>query len=209
MATLISARQIDDAAPCGWITTDFPTLFVACTGQKGAMAYGQALKAEIGGTPGTVGKQISFRNGQHIIGLIWQFAPGDVNWNAGTWQVRMNVTGQPGFAGWYWTGLWICRINAACASVATIRAHTGFSIPISNTNPAVYSVASAGIAQPAAVATDEVYVCLRFHNQTGSNGSFTITSDQVLNTPLTPKGAKQLVDGGIVPPQLVDGVLVG
>lgn len=204
---IVLFRQTDLAAPCGWVYD--PYLKVACSGVKCAGSNGHPLKAEIGGTPGTASHTISYKAGQSLVGLAWQAAPGDVHWLSGGWIIRMNVTGPPGFVGWIWKSAWVCRIDASCTSVATVASALNFDIPINNITPTVYSVLLSGAAQPAAAETDEVYICLQFHNNTGYNGSITITSDQWLQTSLYMKGgATRLVDGGILPTRLVDGPLV-
>lgn len=207
----IAAQQEDGPAPCGWIFVGGMEFWVACTGVKGlGPLWGHALAAVGGGTPGTGDKNLRLGSGQSLIALIWEISPGPADWLAGNYRIKINVTGPPGYTALTWRSTWVCRVNASCTSVATVGLNVNHYTAISNLNPTVYTIDVAGAAQPSAADDDRLYICAHWENLAKYYEYWTIVSDQIITTPLiAAAGATDLVDGGILPPQLVGGILVG
>src|SRR4029434_1901476 len=169
---------------------------VACSG---AVLIGGGQEQEclctVGGTAGGAvvvgGSQFDAGAGQ--AGVMFEIAPTNTIWAAGSWTVRLNVTTLNTTV--TWTDTYICRLNSANVSQATIGSLTGQTTSLSTTrvkthtgtgaarNPAtrVQAHTVTGAAQTPA-AGDKVYIVLVF-NCTGANQTLGVTFNQNIDSP--------------------------
>src|SRR4030095_14560349 len=185
--------QTATAAPAGAL--------VACSG---AVLIGGGQEQEclctVGGTAGGAvvvdGSQFDAGAGQ--AGVMFEIAPTNTIWAAGSWTVRLNVTTLNTTV--TWTDTYICRLNSANVSQATIGSLTVQTTSLSTTGVKTHTVT--GAAQTPA-AGDKVYIVLVF-NCTGANQTLGVTFNQNIDspfevpTPLTPAfsdPAENLADG--------------
>jgi hypothetical protein len=138
--------------------------------------------ATVGGTAGTSTYTLSMDNNN----TKWLFfskltIPSGTNWNAGTWTVRLQV-GSTGNNNVVLSRVYICRINSSNVSQATIGSN--LSVDTTVTANSVISVNITGSAQTPS-ANDYVNVVYVFSNSVGtpSTQSFTVKSDQIINSP--------------------------
>src|SRR4029453_16424859 len=174
---------------------------VACSG---AVLIGGGQEQEclctVGGTAGGAvvvgGSQFDAGAGQ--AGVMFEIAPTNTIWAAGSWTFRLNVT--TANATVTWTDTYICRLNSANVSQATIGSLTGQTTSLSTTGVKTHTVT--GAAQTPA-ASDKVYIVLVF-NCTGANQTLGVTFNQNIDspfevpTPLAPTfsdPAENLADG--------------
>lgn len=105
----------------------------------------------------------------------------DVNWNAGTWTVRLNSTVSA--MAITWDTVYICRVSSGCVSQATIGSAVGLGISLNVVG--VKSATVSGTAQTPAVG-DRVMVILGFDNSGTMAVAFSFIPDQNIDSPFTP-----------------------
>jgi len=139
--------------------------------------------ATVGGTAGTSTYTLSMDNNN----VKWMFfskltIPSGTTWNAGTWTVRLQV-GSTGNNDVTLSHVYICRINNSNVSQATIGSATPNTTVSANS---LITVNITGSAQTPS-ANDYVNVVYVFSNSVGtpSTLSFTVKSDQIINSPYT------------------------
>lgn len=117
--------------------------------------------------------------------------PNSPSWESGNYVVRINLTTGNGRT--TWEDSYICRVNSACSSQATVGSLTGQAISLSTTG--VKTMTISGAAQTANQ-TDTLYLVLGFKNNVGGTFSFAVQFDQQIDTPLTQwQSAAAQVDG--------------
>ena len=138
--------------------------------------------ATVGGTAGTSTYTVSMDNNN----TKWLFfskltIPSGTNWNAGTWTVRLQV-GSTGNNNVKLSAVYVCRVNSSNVSQATIGSNT--SVDTTVTANSVISVNVTGSSQTPS-ANDYVNIVYVFSNTVGtiSTQSFTVKSDQIINSP--------------------------
>ena len=164
----------------------------ATSGQQGACcgavliggSQEQSSLCTIGGSgassPVTVGgSQFDIGTGQ--AGVMFEIEPtASVVWEAGTWTIRLNVT--TANANVTWASTYICRLNAAGVSQATIGSNVGHNTSLSTTGVKTNTVTGAS-QSPAA--GDSAYVVLVFNVANSNNQTFACQFNQLVDTPFS------------------------
>ena len=148
----LTFTQTDDVASC--------PVMAACAPAGGTISsQASDFAMRVGGTAGTVAESFDIPAGSSRYGVFFQSGATDqTDWPSGNWTVNLNVsTAQNNTA---WTGVWVCRIDDACGTVASVGSETT-STDISAGG--VFSKTVTGAATTGA-ATDRVYVVCEFTN---------------------------------------------
>lgn len=129
-----------------------------------------------GGVAGVTGLTPSVR-GQRAA-IMFEMAPGQVGWSAGTWTVPINITGANSNV--TLKAVYVCRRTSGGSAVGTVGSNTGLSTALSSTgviSPTVTGVLSTGAA------SDVVYIVVEFTTP-GTNQTFTFLPNQTILTPI-------------------------
>lgn len=147
----LTFQQTDAVSPCAPMSACAPAKTITTPLVDVAMAPG--------GTPGTTAESFDIGPGASDYKAFFQSDDvGKVDWEAGTWTVNLNVSSaQNNMA---WDGVWICRVDNACGTVASVGSETA-SIDISAGG--VFSKTVTGAATTGTT-TDAVYVVCQFTN---------------------------------------------
>jgi hypothetical protein len=154
----------------------------ACSGWQAADAYFQKT-ATVGGSAGTSTYTIQTSNNSTQWGLQHKLTiPSGTTWNAGTWTVKLQV-GSTGNNNVTLSHVYICRVNSSNVSQATIGSATPGTTVSANS---LITVNITGSAQTPS-SGDYVNIVYVFANTVGtpSTLSFTVKSDQIINSPFT------------------------
>lgn len=112
-----------------------------------------------GGTPGVTAESFDIPAGSSRYGVFFQSDDvGQADWPAGNWTIRLNVSSAQNNTAW--DGVWVCRVDNACATVASVGSETT-SVDISAGG--VFSKTVSGTATTGTT-TDAVYIVCRFTN---------------------------------------------
>ena len=158
----------------------------------GAFCSGAALNAaksikacSNGGTAGTTAVQITLDASAADKAAVWWeiTVPSGYDWLAGTWTVPLNVTVASSSTNQKLDAVYICRVNSAGVSQATIGSATGQALALNATG--VKSVNVTGSAQTPA-AGDKVVCVLVFDNADTMTRTFSFTPNQVISSPFAP-----------------------
>lgn len=171
---MIAFQQTDAVAGCG--------VMAACSGTSPLMST-SAREMALGGVPGTASHVVTVGGLSVGSGVMFQSAAGEpwrLDWAAGDWVVRLNVS--VGNARITWDAVYVCRVNGACAAVGTAGSATGLGINLKTAGVKSWTVSGAALGGSAG---DGVYVVLVFSNGMTSAQSFQFTSDQKIDTPLS------------------------
>ena len=104
-----------------------------------------------------------------------------IDWAGGSWTVRLNVTTSN--MNLTLVGVYICRVNSdGSGSLETLGSATGLSISLGSTGVKSQAVTTSSATSPGA--TDRLKIFFDISNSAMTNQSYTITTDQVLNSPL-------------------------
>ena len=129
-----------------------------------------------GGVAGVTGLTPSVR-GQRAA-IMFQMAPGQVGWSAGTWTVPINITGANSNV--TLKAVYVCRRTSGGSAVGTVGSNTGLSTALSSTgviSPTVTGSLSTGSA------SDVVYIVVEFTTP-GTTRTFTFLPNQTILTPI-------------------------
>src|SRR5206468_3935203 len=96
---------------------------------------------------------------------------------------------------------WICRLNSACVSQATI----GTSSPAISLSTTGVKTTTVSGSQQAPNVNDRVAVLLAFDNDIASVQTFNFTSNQLLDSPFTPSDVPLDDEGLMITPVAVQG----
>lgn len=114
------------------------------------------------------------------------------SWEAGNWVIRFNLT--TANADVTWEEAYICRLNNACVSQATVGSDVAVNQLMDTTG--VKSVTISGAAQAGAAIDDDAYIVLVFSSAaTHGNSSIGVTHDRDVDTPLLPLRKRRLIIG--------------
>lgn len=103
-------------------------------------------------------------------------------WESGTWTVRLNVT--TGNMDLSLEGIWICREDSSCSTVATIGSDTSMSTQL---DAGTYSWNISGVATDdtdGGSETDTVYIAMEVANSHMNARTLGITPDQTIDSPI-------------------------
>lgn len=171
--------QTDEVASCPIMTACAPT-------DTTVSSQASDFAMRPGGTPGTVAESFDVPAGSSRYGVFFQSDDvGQTDWPSGQWTVNLNVSSAQNNTAW--DGVWICRVDSACGTVASVGSETT-STDISAGG--VFSKPVTGAATTGTT-TDAVYVVCRFTN------SHSMTARTVGVTP------NQTVDSPIPEPEVV------
>jgi hypothetical protein len=106
--------------------------------------------------------------------------PGFAVWKAGTWTIRLKVL--LGNSSYRWRDLYLCRMNLACASIATIGERHG--APIATLTSGTYTTTIVVGADHLGSVSDTIYLVFGIRQTPGPNNIITLRFDQVVDTPL-------------------------
>lgn len=158
-----------------------------CSGLNAAPTE-QSTEIDEGSLPGTTEETISIGSvdtKQRAYYMQPALAPStDFDWNTGNWVVRIDIT--TASMDTFWEDSYICRVNSACTSQATIGSLIDQNISLGSTG--VKTMTVSGLAQTPSVG-DSFVVVLAFSTTSHAGSSAGITPDRFLDTPLTPVGA--------------------
>lgn len=115
--------------------------------------------------------------------------PNDTSWAAGNWVIRLNV--QTANANMTWVRTYVCRVNSALVSQATVGSLLAQTTSLATTGVKTHTVV--GAAQTAA-AGDRIYIVCIFQAGAATDQSVVFTMDQLIDAPLT-----AIVTGGPFP----------
>ncbi|HEB79085.1 MAG TPA: hypothetical protein ENI79_01240 [Rhodospirillales bacterium] len=178
----VIAKQVDAAAPCGMLAACSP--LANGTGSAGRNAVE-------GGTGGTseVTSQIAAKSAQNFAGFEIEDSLGFVT--PGDWTVRVDVTTA---AAMNWSRVYVCVVNAACSSLATIGSNVSVGISLSTTGIKTATVTcSQYILQPG----EKIYIVCVAENGTFGALSVGWTPNQNIDTTLIRGTARlrRLIEG--------------
>lgn len=151
-----------------------------CSGLIAANTVNRYVAA-VGGNVGTQCNKVNIPGSSTVYGVEVKWVPTNgTNWNAGTWTWRLNVCGAD--ANVTISSVYICRVNSADVSQATIGSSTGLSISCGSVG--VLSGTVTGLAQTPS-AGDYVVVIFGMTNSSMSSAGPQILGDQTIDTPFT------------------------
>jgi hypothetical protein len=164
-----------------------------CTGHTGGVSTSDR-QCLVGGTAGVNGVTDSVNTQSTGVAIFMGCVPAaGINWNAGTWTVRFNITSSNMFL--TVIEIYICRQSSACTFVENLGSATGLSIGIGSTGVISQTVSTSA---PSEVNTgDIVSICVVFQNTTMSDHSFTWLPNQNIDSPFTeevPAGIKRVIN---------------
>jgi hypothetical protein len=157
-----------------------------CSGASLNVGATRSKVASLGGVAGVTSSSPSIdANANRLIAVQFElspsFATGDI-WGVGNYVVRLNITA--GNANLTLEDVYVCRVNSACVSQATIGSSLTNAISLSTTG--VKTVTVSGAAQAGAAVGDIVQIILTFSNTNAGVQGFTFLPDQLIDTPITP-----------------------
>lgn len=173
----LKLQQTDTAAADGSIQ--------ACSGRATAHSVIATSQITAGGTAGTghsttmalsapLKRLLMFESGANALDTF--------TWYAGNYVLRLNLTSNYASAGTCLINeIWICRLNSAGVSQATIGSLTGLNQTLDANGVITFTVA--GAAQTPAVG-DKIYIAVVAGNSDVGGHSGTWTFDQLIDTPL-------------------------
>lgn len=160
----ITFQQTDAASACAPMSACAPAKTIVTPIVDVAMAPG--------GTPGTTAETFDIAASASEYKTFFQSDDvGQTDWPAGNWTVNLNISSaQNNMA---WTGVWICRVDTTCGTIASVGSETA-SVDVSAGG--IFSKTVTGAATTGAT-TDAVYVVCQFAN------SHTMTARTIGVTP--------------------------
>jgi hypothetical protein len=171
---LVTLTQTDSAATHGQS--------VACSGAALTADVGNSIAAPDGGTAGVGTRTITVGIGATEAAIFMESGPIVVQiWPAGVWSVPLDITA--GNADISLDEVYVCRVNSAGVSQATIASRTGISRALTSTG--VITVDLFQENDETASATDRVYIVFVLTNaDAGATQAITITPGQTILTPI-------------------------
>lgn len=176
-------QETDDVASCAVMTACAPA-----GGTISSQASDFAMR--VGGTPGSVAESFDIPAGSSRYGVFFQSdATEQTDWPSGNWTVSLNVsTAQNNTA---WTGVWVCRIDDACGTVASVGSETT-STDISAGG--VFSKTVTAGAATTGAATDRVYVVCEFTNSHSMTArTIGVTPSETVTSPIPEPAVAQTI----------------
>lgn len=177
----VSYLQLTQNAPCGTM--------VACAG-AGLYSLARIPKAFNTGT-NSVGigtSVVSLNSFQKAPAVMFQINPVGVNWNAGNWTIRLNITNGNSLIRWVET--WICRINSSCNTINSMGYAThNTSLQFSGVKTETVNVPNNEIPNSG----DDVYIVLVFENLWSGVRSVTVNPNQFITSPFINTSDEKLI----------------
>lgn len=138
--------------------------------------------ATVGGTAGSTPLTSPAQNSADVRAILMELTVGaGVQWDAGTWTVRLNIT--TANANIQWTATHICHVSSTCVSQATIGSLTGQTTSLGTTGVKTHSVTGSS-RTPAA--GDKVLIQVVHTNVSGSmSQTFGWRPDQLISAPFS------------------------
>lgn len=169
--------QEDTAATCGAIS--------ACSGQTVPGSATTDHSMAEGATAGNTEVLLDIPAGTNDIRAFFQSDQvGELTWEAGTWTVDINISTAANNL--FITGVWICRVDDTCTSVATVASDTTFNRDISAAGTQTFSLS--GVATDdtdGGAETDSAYVILRVQNDHSmTSRTLGITPNETISAPI-------------------------
>lgn len=154
----------------------------ACSGAGATADTGNDIALAEGGTPGVTPRTITVAGSATEAAIFMESgAVGQMLWNAGVWNVSLNVTTANALVSL--EAIHICRVNSSGVSQATVASRTAMSRPLSSTGVQSIPIPQAN-DHTGADATDRIYVVVTLMNSDAGSQAIAITPNGFVNTPI-------------------------
>lgn len=169
----------------GLIFTQTDSASVTCGAIQACAANATASNtlaklAAVSGSPSESSTVVgNIDSGQQFSCVMYEMAPADTNWAAGTSVVRINFS----VANMQMTmeAVYLCQRSSACAAKSTYGSATGLAIGLGTSGVQTVNVTCSAIT---ALASDLLYCVVELAASAGMGQTVEVTPDQNIDTPI-------------------------